>query len=53
MAEPDQVDQAVAALVRACGWPVKVRKDLRRIDPPTPEEVSLLRSFDPERKLLG
>ncbi|TWJ17357.1 CoA-transferase [Geobacter argillaceus] len=53
IAEPDRVDQTVAALVRACGWPVKVRKELRLIAPPTPEEVSLLRSFDPERKLLG
>lgn len=53
IAEPDQVDHVVSALVRACGWPVTVRKDLRRLAPPTPAEVSLLRSFDPERKLLG
>ena len=53
IAEPDHVDQVVEALVNACGWSVVVRKDLRRIDPPTQEEVALLRSFDPERKLLG
>ena len=53
IAEPDQVDEAVALLVKACGWPVAVRKELRLIAPPTPAEVALLRSFDPERKLLG
>jgi len=53
MGEPEQVDETVAALVKACGWPVAVRKDLRRIAPPSVEEVALLRSFDPERKLLG
>jgi acyl CoA:acetate/3-ketoacid CoA transferase alpha subunit/acyl CoA:acetate/3-ketoacid CoA transferase beta subunit len=53
MAEPELLDETVAKLVEACGWPVVVRRDLRRIAPPTPEELALLRSFDPERKLLG
>jgi acyl CoA:acetate/3-ketoacid CoA transferase alpha subunit/acyl CoA:acetate/3-ketoacid CoA transferase beta subunit len=53
MAEPDRMDEATAAFVRECGWPVAVRRDLRRLAPPTSEEVALLRSFDPERKLLG
>jgi len=53
IAEPDQVDQVAALLAAACGWPVAVRKNLRCLPPPTPAEVALLRSFDPERKLLG
>lgn len=53
IADPDHVDDVVDALVKVCGWPVAVRKNLRQIVPPTPEELSLLRSFDPERKLLG
>lgn len=53
IAEPDQVDEAVTRLVKACGWPVAVRKNLRLLSPPTPAELALLRSFDPERKLLG
>lgn len=52
MAAPDRFDETVARLVAVCGWPVVVRKELRRIEPPTPEELTLLRSFDPERKLL-
>ncbi|MGB9080478.1 MAG: CoA-transferase [Desulfuromonadaceae bacterium] len=53
IAAPDRVDEVTAALVKACGWPVAVRTHVRRIDPPNPEELTLLRSFDPERKLLG
>lgn len=52
-AAPDAIDEAIAALVKACGWPVAVHANVRRLDPPTSAELALLRSFDPERKLLG
>jgi hypothetical protein len=52
-AEPGAIGETVGKLRDSCGWPVGVRGNLRRIEPPSAAELSLLRSFDPERKLLG
>jgi acyl CoA:acetate/3-ketoacid CoA transferase alpha subunit/acyl CoA:acetate/3-ketoacid CoA transferase beta subunit len=46
-----------ASLVRAarerCGWDLAVAPSLRRFDAPTPEELRLIRTFDPRRYFLG
>jgi acyl CoA:acetate/3-ketoacid CoA transferase alpha subunit len=45
--------EAVAAARAACGWDLRVAPALQRIDPPTPEELRLVRLFDPRRYFLG
>jgi acyl CoA:acetate/3-ketoacid CoA transferase alpha subunit len=45
--------EAVAQLRALCGWSLAVRNDLSLLPPPAPEEIELLRSFDPERTLLN
>src|SRR5713226_1493117 len=47
------VDAAVRAARAACGWELAVAPDLARIDPPTLEELRLVRLFDPRRYFLG
>ena len=37
----------------ACGWDLKVSPRLRRFEPPTVEELRLVRLFDPRRYFLG
>jgi len=37
----------------ACGWDLKVAPRLRRFEPPTVEELRLVRLFDPRRYFLG
>jgi len=37
----------------ACGWELKVAPVLRRFEPPTLEELRLVRLFDPRRYFLG
>ena len=37
----------------SCGWDVKVADVLEEVLPPTPEELSILRSLDPERFFIG
>ena len=32
-----------------CGWPLRIAENVREIDPPTVEEVSLLRRLDPNQ----
>src|SRR5262245_2326144 len=44
---------AVIAAREACGWPLHVASALRRFDPPSPEELRLVRLFDPRRYFLG
>jgi acyl CoA:acetate/3-ketoacid CoA transferase alpha subunit len=44
---------AVERARRSCGWDLRVARTVRRLDPPTREELALLRSFDPARHLLG
>ncbi|HEV8640722.1 MAG TPA: CoA-transferase [Methylomirabilota bacterium] len=45
--------EAVRAAREACGWELKVAPALRRFDPPTPDELRLIRLFDPRRYFLG
>jgi acyl CoA:acetate/3-ketoacid CoA transferase beta subunit len=45
--------QAVNAAREACGWELEVASTLRRFDPPTVEELALVRLFDPRRYFLG
>ena len=45
--------EAVTAAREACGWELRVAPRLRRIDPPTGEELRLVRTFDPRRYFLG
>jgi acyl CoA:acetate/3-ketoacid CoA transferase alpha subunit len=45
--------EAVAAARAACGWDLRVAPTLRRFDPPTPDELRLVRLFDPRRYFLG
>jgi hypothetical protein len=44
---------AVREIKERCGWPLAVADDLEALPPPTPEEVALVRVFDPERFFLG
>jgi acyl CoA:acetate/3-ketoacid CoA transferase alpha subunit len=45
--------EAVAAARDACGWDLRIAPALRRFDPPTPDELRLVRLFDPRRYFLG
>jgi acyl CoA:acetate/3-ketoacid CoA transferase beta subunit len=45
--------EAVQAAKAACGWDLKVAPTLRRFDPPEPDELRLIRLFDPRRYFLG
>ena len=44
---------AVRRAREACGWELKVAPALRRFEPPTLEELRLVRLFDPRRYFLG
>jgi len=51
---PDKPEaEAVQAARAACGWDLKVAATLRRFDPPQPDELRLVRVFDPRRYFLG
>ena len=43
----------LAAIRENVGWELIVSPDLTRIEPPTHEELTLLRLFDPERFFIG
>ena len=45
--------QAVEAARAACGWDLAVASRLRRFEAPTPDELGLIRLFDPRRYFLG
>lgn len=45
--------ESVQAAREACGWDLKVSPRLRRFEPPTVEELRLVRLFDPRRYFLG
>jgi acyl CoA:acetate/3-ketoacid CoA transferase beta subunit len=44
---------AVRAAREACGWELQVAPALRRFEPPTADELALIRLFDPRRYFLG
>ena len=44
--------EAVAAARAACGWELRVAPALRRFEPPSPDELRLIRLFDPRRYFL-
>lgn len=46
-------EAAVAAIRAACGWDLRVAPELAAVAPPTPDELVLLRGFDPRRQFLG
>ena len=48
-AEPEAVEAARAA----CGWELRVAPTVRRFEPPTTDELRLVRVFDPRRYFLG
>ena len=45
--------EAVKAAREACGWELRVAPVLRRFEAPEPDELRLLRLFDPRRYFLG
>jgi acyl CoA:acetate/3-ketoacid CoA transferase alpha subunit len=45
--------EAVRAAREACGWNLKVAPSLRRLEPPSADELRLTRLFDPRRYFLG
>jgi acyl CoA:acetate/3-ketoacid CoA transferase alpha subunit/acyl CoA:acetate/3-ketoacid CoA transferase beta subunit len=46
-------EEVVAGIRERCGWALKVAEPLEALEPPTAEELALLRVFDPERFFLG
>ncbi len=46
-------DERVREIQQHCGWDLRVADDLAEFPPPTPEELAMLRVFDPERFFLG
>jgi len=45
--------EAVEAIRARCGWPLKVAASPAVLPPPAPEELALLRRFDPRRSFIG
>jgi acyl CoA:acetate/3-ketoacid CoA transferase beta subunit len=45
-------EEAVRSIREQCGWDLKVASRLRTVDPPTAEEMALLRLFDPHKFFL-
>ena len=46
-------EECVREIQQRCGWTLRVADDLAELAPPTPEELAMLRVFDPERFFLG
>jgi acyl CoA:acetate/3-ketoacid CoA transferase alpha subunit len=46
-------DEVVGRIRERCGWELQVADDLEELAPATPEELAMLRVFDPERNFLG
>ena len=46
-------DGVVGRIRERCGWDLEVADDLEELPPATPEELAMLRVFDPERNFLG
>jgi acyl CoA:acetate/3-ketoacid CoA transferase alpha subunit len=49
----EDCDDVVSRIRERCGWELRVADDLEELAPATPEEVAMLRVFDPERTFLG
>lgn len=47
------MDEIIARIKDRCGWNLKVAPEPRPIDPPTLDELKLLRILDPKRQFLG
>lgn len=47
------LDMAAARARAECGWELQVREDLMRLAPPSPDEVAVLRRWDPTGLFLG
>jgi acyl CoA:acetate/3-ketoacid CoA transferase beta subunit len=45
--------QAVAKIQAGCGWELRVSPQLEAVPAPTPQELQLIRLFDPRRTFLG
>lgn len=45
--------EQIAEVVAESGWPLRVKPDCGPTPKPTPEELALLRSLDPDRVWLG
>ena len=46
-------EEAIAEIREKVGWKLDLASDLKRVQPPTKEEISLLRLFDPEGYFIG
>jgi hypothetical protein len=46
-------EEAVRRAKEACGFEIKAAPGLRRISPPTREEIWRLRTFDPKKQFLS
>jgi acyl CoA:acetate/3-ketoacid CoA transferase alpha subunit len=46
-------DEILKKIRERCGWDLQVADDLEALAPATPEELAMLRVFDPERNFLG
>jgi len=51
--EGESEDEAISAVVQNMGWSPKIPEKLLRLEKPEPEEILLLRCFDPNRYFLG
>jgi len=45
--------EAIEEVKANCGWPLKVADKVERIPQPTPQELELIRIYDPRRQFLG
>lgn len=50
--DPGASEKEVERIKTNCGWQLKVASDLGRCPKPTPQQIALLRSFDPEGLVL-
>ncbi|MCJ7744861.1 MAG: glutaconate CoA-transferase, partial [Actinobacteria bacterium] len=49
----DDQETAIADIKENCGWDLKIADDLKKIDPPTLDELRSARIFDPHNFFLG
>lgn len=48
-----KVEEAIAEIKEKVGWELDVSPDLKRVEPPNEEEITLLRLFDPSGYYIG